>query len=57
MPKAPETMDELFNFSKEFTKDGKYGFLALEITSTLLMHSWQVWVVMCLVKRWKAKCK
>lgn len=29
MPKAPETMDELFNFSKEFTKDGKYGFLAL----------------------------
>lgn len=29
MPKAPETMDELFNFSKEFTKDDKYGFLAL----------------------------
>ncbi|MFD3449329.1 extracellular solute-binding protein [Microbacteriaceae bacterium 4G12] len=29
MQKAPETMDELFNFSKEFTKDGKYGFLAL----------------------------
>ena len=27
--KAPETMDELFNFSKDFTKDGKYGFLAL----------------------------
>ena len=22
-------MDELFNFSKDFTKDGKYGFLAL----------------------------
>ncbi|MDC2864907.1 sugar ABC transporter substrate-binding protein [Bacillus sp. BP-3] len=29
MPKAPETMDELYNFSKEFTKGGKYGFLAL----------------------------
>ena len=27
--KSAETMDELFNFSKEFTKDGKYGFLAL----------------------------
>ncbi|MBC6974226.1 extracellular solute-binding protein [Bacillus sp. Xin] len=29
MPKAPETMDELYSFSKDFTKDGKYGFLAL----------------------------
>ncbi|HFJ9428611.1 extracellular solute-binding protein [Bacillus cereus] len=29
MQKAPETMDELFNFSKDFTKNGKYGFLAL----------------------------
>lgn len=29
MSKAPETMDDLFNFSKDFTKDGKYGFLAL----------------------------
>ncbi|MBO9128678.1 extracellular solute-binding protein [Bacillus sp. 165] len=29
MPKAPETMDELYTFSKDFTKNGNYGFLAL----------------------------
>jgi arabinogalactan oligomer / maltooligosaccharide transport system substrate-binding protein len=29
MPKAPETMDELYAFAKDFTKDDKYGFLAL----------------------------
>ncbi len=29
MKEAPKTMDELYTFSKDFTKDGKYGFLAL----------------------------
>ncbi len=29
MDKAPETMDELYQFSKEFTKGDQYGFLAL----------------------------
>jgi arabinogalactan oligomer/maltooligosaccharide transport system substrate-binding protein len=29
MPNAPATMDEVYKFSKDFTKDGKYGFLAL----------------------------
>ncbi|WP_108670093.1 extracellular solute-binding protein [Peribacillus acanthi] len=29
MEKAPETMDELYTFSKDFTKGGNYGFLAL----------------------------
>lgn len=29
MPEAPATMDELYEFSKGFTKDGNYGFLAL----------------------------
>jgi arabinogalactan oligomer/maltooligosaccharide transport system substrate-binding protein len=29
MDKAPESFDELYSFSKDFTKDGKYGFLAL----------------------------
>ncbi|UOY92107.1 extracellular solute-binding protein [Ectobacillus sp. JY-23] len=29
MPQAPKTMEELYTFSKGFTKDGKYGFLAL----------------------------
>ncbi|WP_085524591.1 extracellular solute-binding protein [Tuberibacillus sp. Marseille-P3662] len=29
MDKAPETFEELWQFSKEFTKNGKYGFLAL----------------------------
>ncbi|OIK14099.1 extracellular solute-binding protein [Bacillus sp. MUM 13] len=29
MDKAPATMDELYAKSKEMTKDGKYGFLAL----------------------------
>jgi arabinogalactan oligomer / maltooligosaccharide transport system substrate-binding protein len=29
LEKAPETMDELYSFAKDFSKDGKYGFLAL----------------------------
>lgn len=29
MDKAPETMDELYTLSKEFTKDGQFGFLSL----------------------------
>jgi arabinogalactan oligomer / maltooligosaccharide transport system substrate-binding protein len=29
MNKAPETMDELYEFAKEFTKGEQYGFLAL----------------------------
>ncbi|RFU69321.1 extracellular solute-binding protein [Bacillus sp. V59.32b] len=29
MDSAPATMDEVYSFSKEFTKDGNYGFLAL----------------------------
>jgi arabinogalactan oligomer/maltooligosaccharide transport system substrate-binding protein len=29
MDKAPETFDELYQFSKDFTKDGQYGYLAL----------------------------
>ncbi|TKD71945.1 extracellular solute-binding protein [Pseudalkalibacillus hwajinpoensis] len=29
MDKAPETMDEVYDFSKEYTKDKNYGFLAL----------------------------
>lgn len=29
MKEAPKTMDELKDFSADFTKDGKYGFLAL----------------------------
>ncbi|UOR11006.1 extracellular solute-binding protein [Halobacillus amylolyticus] len=29
MDKAPETFEELWAFSKDFTKEGKYGFLAL----------------------------
>ncbi len=29
MDKAPETMDDVYTFAKDFTKDGKYGFLAL----------------------------
>ncbi|WP_349410203.1 extracellular solute-binding protein [Pseudalkalibacillus sp. SCS-8] len=29
MDKAPETFDELYTFSKDFTKGGNYGFLAL----------------------------
>lgn len=29
MKKAPETFEELWKFSKDFTKSGKYGFLAL----------------------------
>jgi arabinogalactan oligomer / maltooligosaccharide transport system substrate-binding protein len=29
MKEVPKTMDELYTFSKDFTKDGKYGFLAL----------------------------
>ncbi|MBA2872064.1 arabinogalactan oligomer/maltooligosaccharide transport system substrate-binding protein [Anoxybacillus calidus] len=29
MDKAPETMDELYEFAKNFTKDEQYGFLAL----------------------------
>ncbi|WP_369902839.1 extracellular solute-binding protein [Bacillus manliponensis] len=29
MSEAPATMDDLYNFSKEFSKDGNYGFLAL----------------------------
>ncbi|KQL50747.1 cyclodextrin-binding protein [Heyndrickxia shackletonii] len=29
MKKAPETFDELYTFAKDFTKGGKYGFLAL----------------------------
>lgn len=29
MLKVLEMMDELFNFLKEFMKDGKYGFLVL----------------------------
>jgi arabinogalactan oligomer / maltooligosaccharide transport system substrate-binding protein len=29
MTEAPKTMDELYTFSKDFTKDGKFGFLAL----------------------------
>lgn len=29
MEKAPETMDELYTFSKDFTKGENYGFLAL----------------------------
>jgi arabinogalactan oligomer/maltooligosaccharide transport system substrate-binding protein len=29
MDKAPETMDELYKFAKNFTKGDKYGFLAL----------------------------
>lgn len=29
MDEAPETFEELWKFSKKFTKDGKYGFLAL----------------------------
>lgn len=29
MSEPPKTMDDLYTFSKGFTKDGKYGFLAL----------------------------
>ncbi|MGG1396711.1 extracellular solute-binding protein [Bacillus salipaludis] len=29
MPEPPKTMDEVYKFSKDFTKGGKYGFLAL----------------------------
>lgn len=29
MPEAPETLDELYTFSKDFTKGENYGFLAL----------------------------
>lgn len=29
MKEAPKTLDELYTFSKDFTKDDKYGFLAL----------------------------
>jgi arabinogalactan oligomer / maltooligosaccharide transport system substrate-binding protein len=29
MEEAPKTMDEVYTFSKDFTKDGNYGFLAL----------------------------
>ncbi|MDF2854817.1 MAG: bacterial extracellular solute-binding family protein [Neobacillus sp.] len=29
LKEAPKTMDDLYNFSKDFTKDGNYGFLAL----------------------------
>ena len=29
MEEAPATMDEVYDFSKDFTKDGNYGFLAL----------------------------
>ncbi len=29
MKEAPKTMDDLYAFSKDFTKDGNYGFLAL----------------------------
>jgi arabinogalactan oligomer / maltooligosaccharide transport system substrate-binding protein len=29
MAEAPKTMDDLYTFSKDFTKDEKYGFLAL----------------------------
>ncbi|PUB12276.1 extracellular solute-binding protein [Paenisporosarcina sp. OV554] len=29
MPEAPKTMDELYTFSKDFTKGDNYGFLAL----------------------------
>lgn len=29
MSEAPKTMDDVYAFSKDFTKDGKYGFLAL----------------------------
>jgi arabinogalactan oligomer/maltooligosaccharide transport system substrate-binding protein len=29
MPEAPKTMDELYTFSKDFTKGENYGFLAL----------------------------
>lgn len=29
MKEAPKTMDDVYNFSKDFNKDGNYGFLAL----------------------------
>ncbi|WP_226658600.1 extracellular solute-binding protein [Guptibacillus hwajinpoensis] len=29
MDKAPETMDEVYDFAKDYTKDKQYGFLAL----------------------------
>lgn len=29
MPQAPKTLEEVYTFSKDFTKGGKYGFLAL----------------------------
>ena len=29
MEEAPKTMDEVYSFSKDFTKDGNYGFLAI----------------------------
>ncbi|PFA66433.1 cyclodextrin-binding protein [Bacillus sp. AFS015802] len=29
MEEAPKTMDEVYTFAKDFTKDGNYGFLAL----------------------------
>ncbi|MGG3799399.1 extracellular solute-binding protein [Metabacillus fastidiosus] len=29
MKEAPKTMDEVYSFAKGFTKDGKYGFLAV----------------------------
>lgn len=29
MEDPPETMDEVYSFSKDFTKDGKFGFLAV----------------------------
>jgi arabinogalactan oligomer / maltooligosaccharide transport system substrate-binding protein len=29
LKEAPKTMDDLYSFSKDFTKDGNYGFLAL----------------------------
>ncbi|MFP3359346.1 extracellular solute-binding protein, partial [Planococcus sp. SIMBA_143] len=29
MDKAPESMDEVYDFAKDFTKDKQYGFLAL----------------------------
>ncbi|WP_100330450.1 extracellular solute-binding protein [Bacillus xiapuensis] len=29
MPQPPKTMEEVYRFSKDFTKDGMYGFLAL----------------------------
>ena len=29
MTEAPKTLDDVYNFSKDFNKDGKFGFLAL----------------------------